>query len=264
MIRVLLADDEDLIRVALAALLRLETDLDVVAQASDGRAAVDAALAHRPDVAVVDLQMPALDGLAVTAELARVLPSCAVVILTGHGRPPHLQRALDSGAKGFLPKGSPGGALADVIRRVHAGGRYVDPALAADALTAPECPLTPRELEVLRLAGFDTPVEVLRPGGHICPTAPCATTSPPRSASSASPAGPKPSAPPKSTAGCSHRDPARHFAVLCRVSPVYRTNSAQCRMRPAACGHTPLHSIADPQRPERSRAVLAEPVACDM
>ena len=163
MIRVLLADDEDLIRAALAALLGLESDLEVVTEARDGRAAVTAALAHRPDVAVVDLQMPALDGLEVTAELARVLPACKVVILTGHGRPPHLQRALAAGAKGFLPKGAPGGTLADVIRRVHAGGRYVDPALAADALTAPECPLTPRELDVLRLAEYDTPVaEVAR------------------------------------------------------------------------------------------------------
>ncbi|MDT0532854.1 response regulator transcription factor [Micromonospora sp. DSM 115977] len=163
MIRVLLADDEDLIRAALAALLGLESDLEVVTEAPDGRAAVTAALAHRPDVAVVDLQMPALDGLEVTAELARVLPACKVVILTGHGRPPHLQRALAAGAKGFLPKGAPGGTLADVIRRVHAGGRYVDPALAADALTAPECPLTPRELDVLRLAEYDTPVaEVAR------------------------------------------------------------------------------------------------------
>lgn len=167
MIRVLLADDEDLIRVALAALLGLEADLDVVAQAPDGRAAVDAALAHRPDVAVVDLQMPGLDGLEVTAELAQALPSCAVVILTGHGRPPHLQRALATGAKGFLPKGSPGGALAEVIRRVHAGGRYVDPALAADALTAPQCPLTPRELEVLRLAEYDTPVAVIARRTHL-------------------------------------------------------------------------------------------------
>lgn len=161
MIRVLLADDEELIRDALAALLDLEDDLEVVARAADGRSAVDAARAHRPDVAVVDLQMPGLDGLEVTAELARALPSCAVVILTGRGRPPHLQQALTAGAKGFLPKGSPGGALADVIRRVHSGSRYVDPALAADALTAPPCPLTQRELEVLRLAEFDTPVAVI-------------------------------------------------------------------------------------------------------
>lgn len=167
MIRVLLADDEELIRTALASLLGLEDDVEVVAQAPDGRAAVEAARAHRPDVAVVDLQMPDLDGLEVTAELARALPTCAVVILTGHGRPVHLQRALAAGAKGFLPKGSPGGALADVIRRVHAGGRYVDPAMAADALTAPQCPLTPRELEVLRLAEFDTPVAEIARRTHL-------------------------------------------------------------------------------------------------
>lgn len=161
MIRVLLADDEELIRQALAALLGLEPDLEVVGQAADGRAAVEAARAHRPDVAVVDLQMPEMDGLEVTAELRRVLPSCDVVILTGRGRPPHLQKALAAGAKGFLPKGSPGGTLADVIRRVHGGQRYVDPALAADALTAPECPLTPRELDVLRLAEYDTPISVI-------------------------------------------------------------------------------------------------------
>ncbi len=161
MIRVLLADDEELIRSALAALLSLEPDLEVVAQASDGRAAVEEARKYRPDVAVVDLQMPELDGLEVTAELASVLPTCKVVILTGRGRPPHLQRALEAGAKGFVPKGSPGGTLAEVIRRVQAGSRYVDPALAADALTTPPSPLTQRELEVLRLAEFDTPVSVI-------------------------------------------------------------------------------------------------------
>jgi len=160
-IRVLLADDEELIRVALAALLELEPDLEVVAQAADGRAALERALAHRPDVAVVDLQMPGLDGIATAAELSRALPACAVVILTGRGRPAQLQRALAAGAKGFLPKGSPGGALADVIRRVHGGGRYVDPALAADALSLPECPLTLRELEVLRAAGADVPIGVV-------------------------------------------------------------------------------------------------------
>jgi two-component system response regulator DesR len=166
-IRVLLVDDEDLIRTAVAALLDLEDDLEIVGHAADGRAAVEEALAHRPDVAVVDLEMPELDGLEVTAELTRTLPDCAVVILTGHARPTHLQRALNTGAKAFLPKGSPGGTLADVIRRVHGGGRYVDPALAADALTAPECPLTPREVEVLRLAEYDTPVATIAARTHL-------------------------------------------------------------------------------------------------
>ncbi|MGK5441284.1 response regulator transcription factor [Micromonospora sp. URMC 105] len=161
MIRVLLADDEELIRQALAALLGLEDDLDVVAQAGDGRSALDAARAHRPDVAVVDLEMPPPGGIELAAELGRALPSCAVVILTGHGRPGHLRQALTAGARGFLAKGAPGGALADVIRRVHAGSRYVDPALAADALTLPPCPLTPRELETLRLAESGAPVAVI-------------------------------------------------------------------------------------------------------
>ncbi|CCH33879.1 response regulator transcription factor [Actinosynnema sp. NPDC047251] len=167
MIRVLLADDEELIRVAVAALLGLEPDIEVVAHAADGRAAVAQTLAHRPDVAVVDLQLPLLDGFEVTEALTRDAPACAVVILTGRGKPPHLHRALSAGAKAFLPKGSPGGTLADVIRRVHAGGRYVDPALAADALTTPPCPLTPRELEVLRLAEYDTPVAAIARKTHL-------------------------------------------------------------------------------------------------
>ncbi|WP_306214529.1 response regulator transcription factor [Actinoplanes sp. RD1] len=169
MIRIVLADDEEIVCAALAALLGLEPDLDVVASVADGRAAVSAALAHRPDVAVVDLQMPALDGMAVAAELSRVLPTCAVVILTGRGRPAQLQQALAAGAKGFLAKGAPGGALADVIRRVHAGGRYVDPALAAEALSLPECPLTPREIEILRHAGPDFSVSLLARRLHLSP-----------------------------------------------------------------------------------------------
>ncbi|MEU4803093.1 response regulator transcription factor [Actinosynnema sp. NPDC023587] len=163
MIRVLVADDEDLVRVALASLLGLEIDLEVVALAADGESALAAAVALRPDVAVVDAVMPGLDGFAVAAELTRVLPGCAVVVLTGQGRPPHPQRALAGGAKGLVPKGAPAGALADVIRKVHGGGRYVDPAIAAHALLPPRCPLTPQELEVLRQAEYDTPVtEVAR------------------------------------------------------------------------------------------------------
>ena len=163
MIRVLLAEDEELIREALASLLDREPDIDVVATAGDGRAAVESAMAHRPHVAVVDLQMPRLDGLGTVAELGRVLPDCAVVILTGHANPLVLREALASGAKGFLAKGAPGAALAEVIRRVAEGSRYVDPLLAADALTAPPSPLTPREADVLLAAGPDRPVgEVAR------------------------------------------------------------------------------------------------------
>lgn len=168
-IRVLLADDEDLVRAGVAALLELEPDITVVAQAGDGRAAVDAARAHRPDVAVIDLEMPGADGITVTRELAGTVPGCAIVILTGHGRPPHLQQALTAGASGFVPKGAPGTVLADVVRRVHGGARYVDPALAADALDAPPCPLTARELEVLRTAGADLPVPAIARRLHLSP-----------------------------------------------------------------------------------------------
>ncbi|HET9138390.1 response regulator transcription factor [Actinophytocola sp.] len=161
MIRVLVADANELIRNAIAGRLDIEDDIEVTGRAADGRAAVEVAMARHPDVAVVDLAMPELDGLAFLAELARTLPSCAVVILAARGGPGYLKRALAAGAKGFLPKDGPGAKLADVIRRVHAGGRYVDPTLAADALTAPDCPFTPRQLEVLRLAEHDTPVAVI-------------------------------------------------------------------------------------------------------
>lgn len=153
MIRVLLADDEELIREALRLLLDREPDIEVVSTAADGRSAIDAARHTRPDVAVVDLAMPALDGLGVVQELGRTLPACPVVILTAHGNPLAIRRALGSGARGFLAKGAPGTALADVVRRVHEGNRYVDPLLAAEALTAPASPLTPRESEVLLAAG---------------------------------------------------------------------------------------------------------------
>lgn len=160
-IRMLVADDESTIRAALAALLSLEEDLEVVAQAVDGREAVDLALRHRPDVAVVDLEMPGLDGIAVAAELRRTVPDCATVLLAGRGRPAHLREALDAGALAFVAKGAPAGTLADVIRGAHRGRRYVDPGLAADALTAPVNPLTERETEVLQLASLDLPTAVI-------------------------------------------------------------------------------------------------------
>lgn len=157
-IRVLLAEDDELIRTALAGLLDREDDLRVVATARDGREAIERAAAHAPDVAIVDLQMPRIDGLGVITELGRILPGCAGVILTGHGHPHVLRTALASGARGFLAKGAPGTALTDVVRRVHEGQRYVDPILAADALTAAPSPLTARETEVLATAREDRPV----------------------------------------------------------------------------------------------------------
>ncbi|MFC9328397.1 response regulator [Kitasatospora sp. NPDC057015] len=157
-VRVLLADDEHLIRGALAALLALEDDLTVVAEAASGPEALAMAKAHRPDVAVLDLQMPGLDGIEVATELRRLLPDCRTMIVTGHGRPGYLKRALEVGVRGFLPKTVSAADLAGIIRTVHAGGRYVDPELAADAIAAGATPLTPRETDVLELAADGTSI----------------------------------------------------------------------------------------------------------
>ncbi|MFI9163432.1 response regulator [Kitasatospora aureofaciens] len=157
-VRVLLADDEHLIRGALAALLSLEDDIEVVAQAGSGPEALAMARAHRPDIAVLDLQMPGQDGIEVAAELRRLLPDCRCMIVTGHGRPGYLKRALEVGVRGFLPKTVSAADLAGIIRTVRSGGRYVDPELAADAISAGETPLTPRETDVLELAADGTPI----------------------------------------------------------------------------------------------------------
>ena len=167
MIRLLLADDENLIRTALATLLGLEDDVEVVAQAASGSEALAMARAHRPDVAVLDLQMPDRDGIAVAGELAEVLPGCGVVIVTGHGRAGHLKRALSAGVRGFLPKTVNATVLADVVRTVHTGGRYVDPELAAEAISAGDSPLTPREADVLELAAGGAPVEEIAAKVHL-------------------------------------------------------------------------------------------------
>ncbi|WP_367129721.1 DNA-binding response regulator [Saccharothrix sp. HUAS TT1] len=151
MIRVVLADDEDLIRGALAALLELEDDITVVAQASDGDAAVAEVRRHEPDIAVFDLEMPRRDGV-LAAEAVRGLAGVAVVIVTRHARPGVLRRALSAGVRGFVPKTTPAAQLASILRDVHAGRRYVDSEIAAAALTEGACPLTARELDVLRHA----------------------------------------------------------------------------------------------------------------
>ena len=169
MIRVLLADDENLIRSALAALLALEEDLEVVAQAASGAEALAMARAHTPDVAVLDLQMPDRDGISVAGEPATVLPGCAVVIVTGHGRAGHLKRALEAGVRGFLPKTVSAPVLTDVVRTVHRGGRYVDPELAAEAISAGDSPLTPREADVLELAAGGAPVDEIAARAHLSP-----------------------------------------------------------------------------------------------
>ncbi|MCZ4123967.1 response regulator transcription factor [Streptomyces sp. H39-S7] len=157
-VRVLLADDEHLIRGALAALLSYEDDIIVVAEAASGPEALAMARAHRPDVAVLDLEMPGADGVAVATSLRAELPGCRTMIVTGHGRPGHLKRALTAGVRGFVPKTVSAQRLAEIIRTVHAGGRYVDPELAADAISAGDSPLTAREAEVLDLAADGAPI----------------------------------------------------------------------------------------------------------
>ncbi|MBN9098842.1 MAG: response regulator transcription factor [Pseudonocardia sp.] len=150
MIRLVLADDESLTRGAVGALLGLESDLVVVDEAATGDEAVARVQEHHPDVAVLDVEMPGRDGAEVAQWIAAHVPSTRCIILTRHARPGVLRRALAAGAAGFVTKSAPASVLADVIRRVHRGGRYVDPDLAVTALMAEDCPLTDRELEVLR------------------------------------------------------------------------------------------------------------------
>ncbi|MBD3136276.1 response regulator transcription factor [Microbispora bryophytorum] len=152
MIRVLLADDQALVRGALAAMLALEPDIEVVAQVGSGEEVVEAARRSRPDVALLDVQMPGRDGLEATADLRAALPSCRVVICTTFGRPGYFARAMENGASGFVVKDAPPEHLVDTVRRVHAGLRVVDPALAAESLASGSSPLTGRERDVLRAA----------------------------------------------------------------------------------------------------------------
>ncbi len=161
MIRVLLADDQALVRGALAALLSLEPDLEVVAEVGSGDQVVEAVLEHHPDVALVDVEMPGLDGIAATAAVRRASPDTKVLVVTTFGRPGYLHRALRAGASGFLVKDTPATRLADAVRRVHAGLRVVDPDLATDSLVTGESPLTPREAEVLRAARDGSPVSTI-------------------------------------------------------------------------------------------------------
>jgi two-component system response regulator DesR len=148
-IRVLIAEDQAMVRGALSALLTLEDDFEIVAEISRGDEVVPAALDSLPDVALLDIEMPGGDGLTAAAALRERLPSCRVIIMTTFGRAGFLKRAMESGAAGFLLKDSPASELATAIRRVMHGERVVDPVLAAAALSEGESPLTEREREVL-------------------------------------------------------------------------------------------------------------------
>jgi two-component system response regulator DesR len=149
MIRLLLADDQELIRSALAALLALEDDFEVVAAVGRGDEVVAAARAHHPDIALLDIDMPGIDGIAVAGVLAQEVPQCRSLILTTFGRPGYLRRAMESGACGFVVKDAPPERLADAIRRVADGERVVDPVLAAETLASGASPLSARERDVL-------------------------------------------------------------------------------------------------------------------
>jgi two-component system, NarL family, response regulator DesR len=149
MVRLLLADDQELIRTALAVLLDLEEDFEVVATVGRGDEVVSAAREYLPDVALLDIDMPGIDGLAAAGVLSQEVPGCRSLILTTFGRPGYLRRAMESGAYGFVVKDAPPEQLADAIRRVMTGERVVDPALAAATLASGASPLTARERDVL-------------------------------------------------------------------------------------------------------------------
>jgi two-component system response regulator DesR len=148
-IRVLLAEDQDLVRGAMAALLSMEPDIQVVAEVNRGDEVVAAALRSRPDVALLDIEMPGSDGISAAAELRSRLPECRVLMLTTFGRPGYLRRAMSSGASGFMLKDAPAAELAVAIRRTVRGERVLDPQLAALALSEGDSPLSARETEVL-------------------------------------------------------------------------------------------------------------------
>ncbi len=152
-IRVVLAEDQAMVLGALAALLELEPDMEVVARAANGREALKLVEQHTPDVLVTDIEMPEKTGLEVAAALKVSRPGVRTVILTTFARPGYLRRAMDSGARGYLLKDRPAAELADAVRRVHRGMRVVDPGLAIEAWNAEQDPLTERERQILQRAG---------------------------------------------------------------------------------------------------------------
>jgi two-component system response regulator DesR len=160
-IRVLVAEDVRILRETLVTVLGLEADIEVVADVAAGDRIVTVALENRPDVAVLDIDLPGMDGLTAAAELHTRLPACRVLILTGLGRPGNLRRAVAARVAGFLVKDAPSQELIDAVRRIAAGGRVIDPQLALAALEVSDNPLSPREAEVLKrhAAGTD-PVQI--------------------------------------------------------------------------------------------------------
>ena len=167
MIRLLIADDQALVRGALAALLGLEPDIEVVAEVGRGDEVVASALSAVADVAMLDVEMPGLDGIAAAAALRLALPTCRILMVTTFGRPGYLRRAMQAGASGFVVKDTPARRLADAVRSVAAGQRVVDPALAAETLTTGDSPLTDRETAVLAAARSGASIATLATGLHL-------------------------------------------------------------------------------------------------
>jgi two-component system, NarL family, response regulator DesR len=168
-IRILLAEDQAMVRGALASLLSLEDDIEVVTQVDRADAILAAAHASLPDVALLDIEMPGGDGLAAAEQLRRQLPQIKVLMVTTFGRPGYLRRAMAGGAAGFLLKDAPAAELARAVRRAYAGERVVDPALAAAALSEGDSPLTPREHEVLEVARSHASVSDIAAAVHLSP-----------------------------------------------------------------------------------------------
>ncbi|MDN3242639.1 response regulator transcription factor [Glycomyces tritici] len=169
MIRLLVADDETLVREALAVLLGLEPDITVIAQADNGADAVALAQSRLPDIAVLDLEMPPQDGLWAAVRIRESNPGVKVMLVTRHARPGVLRRALAAGVSGFVPKTTPAERLAQIIRDIGQGRRYIDPEIAATALTEDRSPLTERELDLLRAARGGGTIEEIAAQLHLAP-----------------------------------------------------------------------------------------------
>lgn len=166
-IRLLIADDQDLVRGALAALLSLEDDLEVVAQTGRGTGVVELITEHRVDVALLDIEMPGCTGIEAAQAITDAGLPCRVLIVTTFGRPGYLRRAIDAGAAGFVVKDTPAEELANAIRRVHAGHRVVDPMLATETIGVGDSPLSPRETEVLRAAADGASIREIANAVHL-------------------------------------------------------------------------------------------------
>lgn len=167
MIRIVVADDEEMIRTAIVSLLAMEDDLEVVAQTDNGSDAVSLVRQYQPEIVLLDLEMPPTDGIEAATQLLSSSPATRAVLMTRHARPGVLRRAMAAGITGFVPKSTSVSRLAEVLRDVAAGRRYVDPELAAQALNADACPLTDRELDALRLTRTHASVQQIAETLHL-------------------------------------------------------------------------------------------------